>query len=105
MPTYVYRCKSCGFEMEEVQKFADDPLVECPSCKVKALVRVIGGAGLVFKGSGFYLTDYKNKSTSDSAASPAKDKTEGAPSTTPAPAPSSASPAKGDDRPAKPKKE
>ena len=66
MPTYVYRCKSCLHEFEEFQKFSDDPLVECPSCKQKTLVRIISGSGLVFKGSGFYLTDYKNKSTSNS---------------------------------------
>jgi putative FmdB family regulatory protein len=63
MPTYVYRCKSCLKEFEELQRFADAPLVKCPSCKKKKLVRVIGRSGLVFKGSGFYLTDYKNTST------------------------------------------
>lgn len=64
MPTYAYRCKSCLHEFEEFQKFSDDPLVECPSCKQNTLVRIISGSGLVFKGSGFYLTDYKNKSIS-----------------------------------------
>ncbi len=62
MPTYQYRCKSCSYEFEEIQKFSDDPLVKCPSCRKNKLVRIIGGAGLVFKGSGFYLTDYKNTS-------------------------------------------
>jgi putative FmdB family regulatory protein len=74
MPTYQYRCKACAAEFEEVQRFSDDPLVQCPSCKENALVRVIGGAGLVFKGSGFYLTDYKNKSSSEATTSPAKPK-------------------------------
>ena len=73
MPTYLYRCKSCSKEFEEFQKFADEPLLECPSCKQKTLVRVIGGSGLVFKGSGFYQTDYKNQSTGDTVVkSPSK---------------------------------
>jgi len=60
MPTYGYRCKSCSYEFDEFQKITDNPLVQCPSCKKHTLARVIGGgAGLVFKGSGFYLTDYK----------------------------------------------
>ena len=62
MPTYVYRCKSCSHEFEEFQKISDEPLVQCPSCDKKTLIRMIGGgAGLHFKGSGFYLTDYKKK--------------------------------------------
>ncbi|HTK83033.1 MAG TPA: zinc ribbon domain-containing protein [Bacteroidota bacterium] len=64
MPTYQYRCKSCSYEFEEIQKFSDEALTVCPSCNKPALVRVIGGAGLVFKGTGFYQTDYK-KSAGD----------------------------------------
>jgi putative FmdB family regulatory protein len=64
MPTYSYRCKSCEHHFEEWQKISDDPLVTCPSCGKNGLVRVIGGgAGLIFKGSGFYLTDYKKNSS------------------------------------------
>ncbi len=60
MPTYTYRCKSCSYEFEEFQKITDERLIQCPSCKKDTLIRVIdGGAGLVFKGSGFYHTDYK----------------------------------------------
>lgn len=70
MPTYVYRCKACAHEFEELQKFSDEPLKVCPNCQKPQLVRIIGGAGLVFKGSGFYLTDYKNKSISESKPSP-----------------------------------
>lgn len=65
MPTYEYRCKSCGHEFEQYQTFAEATLVTCPSCGKDALVRLIGGAGLSFKGSGFYITDYKK-----SAAAP-----------------------------------
>jgi len=65
MPTYHYRCKSCNYEFEEMQKITEEPLKICPSCKKSSLVRIIGGGmGLVFKGSGFYITDYKNKSNS-----------------------------------------
>jgi putative FmdB family regulatory protein len=60
MPTYAYRCKLCGNQFDEWQKISDEPLVTCPSCNKNSLVRIIdGGAGLIFKGSGFYLTDYK----------------------------------------------
>ncbi len=65
MPTYHYRCKSCNYEFEEMQKISEEPLKICPSCKKGSLVRIIGGGmGLVFRGSGFYITDYKNKSNS-----------------------------------------
>jgi putative FmdB family regulatory protein len=63
MPTYHYKCTACLHEFEEFQSMADDPLVKCPECRKKKLVRVISGAGLVFKGSGFYLTDYKQRGT------------------------------------------
>lgn len=63
MPTYTYRCKACSHQFEEWQKMSDDPLVQCPSCKQNTLVRLIGGAGLIFKGSGFYLTDYKKNNS------------------------------------------
>ncbi len=59
MPTYQYRCKTCDYEFEEWQAMSADPLVKCPSCRRNTLTRVISGAGLIFKGSGFYLTDYK----------------------------------------------
>lgn len=60
MPTYEYRCKRCGHEFEEIQAITAPPLTQCPACHDKALARVIGtGAGLIFKGEGFYITDYK----------------------------------------------
>lgn len=62
MPTYHYKCKSCKREFEEFQRMSDEALVTCPSCKEASLVRIMSGAGLVFKGSGFYITDYKGKS-------------------------------------------
>ncbi|MGC4108765.1 MAG: zinc ribbon domain-containing protein [Thermomicrobiales bacterium] len=56
MPTYAYRCSSCGHEFEAVQKMSDDPLTTCPECGAP-IKRVIFPAGIVFKGSGWYITD------------------------------------------------
>lgn len=65
MPTYEYRCKQCNHEFDEFQSISADSLVICPSCQHKSLIRIIGGgSGLIFKGSGFYLTDYKKSNTS-----------------------------------------
>ena len=60
MPTYEYECKSCGHAFEAFQSMSDAPLSECPECK-KELRRLInGGSGIIFKGSGFYVTDKDN---------------------------------------------
>jgi putative FmdB family regulatory protein len=65
MPTYEYRCKSCNYEFEEFQSMSADTLVICPKCAEPSLKRLMSsGGGLVFKGSGFYLTDYKKSGTS-----------------------------------------
>ena len=61
MPTYTYICENCGKETEAFQKITDDPLSVCPHCGGKLNKKISGGVGLVFKGSGFYITDYKNK--------------------------------------------
>lgn len=62
MPTYEYVCTKCGHEMEAFHSMKDRPLTQCPSCKRRALRRKVGGgAGLIFKGTGFYITDYKKK--------------------------------------------
>ena len=74
MPTYQYQCTSCGHRLEEFQSITEPPLVLCPQCNTENLVRVIGaGAGLIFKGTGFYLTDYKKeRSTPPSGESQTK---------------------------------
>ena len=75
MPTYHYRCKSCKHEFEEFQKMSDEPHKICPSCNKHTLVLVMsGGTGLVFKGSGFYITDYRDKSQSASKKEPSRGK-------------------------------
>jgi putative FmdB family regulatory protein len=65
MPTYEYACPKCGHTFEAFQSMKDAPLTKCPKCKKAGLKRLVGGgAGLIFKGSGFYITDYKKKSGS-----------------------------------------
>jgi len=59
MPTYEYRCPKCGHEFEEFQKITSKPEAPCPKCGATAERLLSAGAGLVFKGSGFYITDYK----------------------------------------------
>ena len=68
MPTYDYRCKSCEHEWELFQSIKADPIKKCPSCGKLKAERVIGaGAGIIFKGSGFYQTDYRSDSYKKSA--------------------------------------
>lgn len=66
MPVYTYRCENCGHEFDRQQSFADNPLRVCPNCKKYSLQKVYRATGVVFKGSGFYVTDKSRK-----AASPA----------------------------------
>ena len=72
MPTYEYRCKDCDHEFEVFQSIKDDPVDTCPACGGEAKKRPSGGAGLIFKGSGFYITDYKNKKPESSDKKEAK---------------------------------
>lgn len=69
MPTYEYRCPSCGNEFEKFQRMSDEPVAECPNCGAGAERRLSGGAGLLFKGSGFYITDYRSDSYKKAASS------------------------------------
>ncbi len=63
MPTYEYHCDACGHDFEEMQSYSADPLIKCPACKKKKLRRLFGtGASIIFKGSGFYETDYRSES-------------------------------------------
>lgn len=63
MPTYDYICEDCGYEFEQFQSIKSKPLHKCPRCKKAGLKRLIGaGSGVIFKGSGFYETDYRSES-------------------------------------------
>lgn len=96
MPTYDYQCSDCGHTFDEFQSYSEPHLKKCPKCKKNKLVRLIGtGTAVLFKGSGFYETDYRSDSyksaakadsssptstPKDSSASPAKDSSSSSPS-------------------------
>ena len=70
MPTYQYRCDKCHHQAEIFQSIMDEPLSKCPDCGQDAMKRMIsGGAGIIFKGSGFYSKDYGGKNASDGSSS------------------------------------
>lgn len=84
MPTYEYECDACAHKFEEFQSMSDKPLKKCPACKKSKLRRLFGtGAAVIFKGSGFYQTDYRSESyksaaqadQNSAAAKPASDTT------------------------------
>ena len=66
MPIYGYRCSNCGHEFEIQQRMSDDPLKVCPKCQGK-LTKMLYPTGVIFKGSGFYSTDYKGSGKSSSS--------------------------------------
>lgn len=77
MPTYDYRCEACQHEWELFQSITADPEKKCPDCGKKKARRVIGpGAGILFKGSGFYETDYRSESYKKAAAADKKSQSE-----------------------------
>jgi putative FmdB family regulatory protein len=77
MPTYEYECTACGYEFEKFHSIKAAPIKKCPKCGKLKVKRLIGlGAGLIFKGSGFYITDYRSDAYNKSA------KADSAPTTT-----------------------
>ena len=71
MPTYDYVCRACGHEFEKFQSMKDEPIKSCPECRKRQVRRKIGmGDGVIFKGSGFYETDYKRKGGEKKDSSP-----------------------------------
>jgi putative FmdB family regulatory protein len=92
MPTYEYFCDACGQRFEQFQSIKADPLADCPKCRAHGRVRrlISGGAGLIFKGSGFYITDYRSdgyktaaKSDKEPTAAPSSSESSPSGSTTP----------------------
>ena len=70
MPTYEYNCEKCGYRFEKLQSITANSLRKCPKCGKQSLKRLIGtGAGVIFKGSGFYATDYRSDSYKQAAKS------------------------------------
>ncbi|MDO5693013.1 MAG: zinc ribbon domain-containing protein [Pseudomonadota bacterium] len=95
MPIYAYKCASCGFAKDVLQKLSDAPLTVCPSCGEAAFSKQLTAAGFQLKGSGWYVTDFRDGNKGSGAGTPAS--AEGsaksdAPAPAPAPAPA-ASPA------------
>ncbi|HWR83336.1 MAG TPA: FmdB family zinc ribbon protein [Candidatus Deferrimicrobium sp.] len=77
MPTYEYRCEKCSHEFEAFQSMTEPPVQTCPMCAGPVKRIISGGAGFLFKGSGFYITDYRSKEYK-AAAEKDKDKTSSA---------------------------
>ncbi len=70
MPTYEYRCDACGHEFEKFQSIKAGPIRKCPECgKLKVKRLISAGAGFIFKGSGFYITDYRSEGYKQAAKS------------------------------------
>ncbi|MBM4095485.1 MAG: zinc ribbon domain-containing protein [Planctomycetes bacterium] len=91
MPTYEYVCAACGHQLEQFQTFSEKPLTICPKCKKKKLQRQFGtGAAILFKGSGFYETDYRSEGYKSAAKADASPPAESKPET---PKPAEAKPA------------
>ena len=107
MPTYDYKCEACGHKFEKFQRMTAAPVRKCPKCGKNKVKRLIGtGAGMIFKGSGFYITDYRSENyksaakadsggtssetktdSKDSTAAPAAKESKPAPASPPPPAP------------------
>lgn len=78
MPTYAYECEACGHSFEKFQSMTANSLRKCPECQERKLQRLIGpGAGIIFKGSGFYETDYRSDSYKKAEKADKETKSEG----------------------------
>ncbi|MFD1711989.1 zinc ribbon domain-containing protein [Ottowia sp. GY511] len=100
MPIYAYKCASCGFAKDALQKLSDPPLTVCPSCGKPDFAKQVTAAGFQLKGSGWYVTDFRDGNKGGAAKAPASDSGSDAgaapapaPAASPAPAPAASSPA------------
>ncbi|GAA5234704.1 zinc ribbon domain-containing protein [Verticiella sediminum] len=97
MPIYAYRCEACGHAHDALQKISAAPLVDCPACGKPALVKQVTAAGFQLKGSGWYVTDFRNSGNGKAAGTPASSSTadSGAAGAAPASAPAAPAAASG----------
>ena len=72
MPLYEYRCEACGHQFEVIQKFSDDPIAVCPKCGSGPVAKLLSSPAFQFKGTGWYITDYARKGTSEGKESKEK---------------------------------
>lgn len=70
MPIYAYACSSCGLQQDVMQKMSDEPLNTCPECNTPTFAKQLTAAGFQLKGDGYYVTDFKNGSSSKAACPP-----------------------------------
>ena len=71
MPIYAYRCETCGFAKDVLQKVSDAPLTDCPSCGKSSFKKQLTAAGFQLKGTGWYATDFRNNGSSSATSTPA----------------------------------
>ncbi len=81
MPIYAYKCDSCGFAKDVLQKISDQPLTQCPSCQAESFKKQLTAAGFQLKGSGWYATDFKDSGAKPTPAGEAKSTESAAPTT------------------------
>ncbi|MCC7412426.1 MAG: zinc ribbon domain-containing protein [Gammaproteobacteria bacterium] len=77
MPIYEYQCSKCGHRLEALQKMSDDLLTDCPDCGESALTKLVSAAGFVLKGTGWYVTDFRDKGKGGAGEKKSADKGEG----------------------------
>ncbi len=95
MPIYAYKCESCGFAKDVLQKMSDAPLEICPACSKASFTKQVTAAGFQLKGSGWYATDFKGGSAATSTVAPATEAGSAAPASEPAAAKPDATPTAG----------
>jgi putative FmdB family regulatory protein len=86
MPIYAYRCQGCGFQKDALQKLSDPPLTDCPQCGEPKLAKQLTAAGFALKGTGWYVTDFRDSAKKPAATANAATAAAPAASTTTAPA-------------------